>query len=46
MIQAIDKVTAETMKFEVEVGGRPVLQMYGYPIRTVDVLGIAESQLT
>jgi len=24
VIQAIDKVTAETMKFEVEVGGRPV----------------------
>lgn len=24
IIQAIDKVTAETMKFEVEVGGRPV----------------------
>ena len=24
VIQAIDKTTAETMKFEVEVGGRPV----------------------
>ena len=24
VVQAIDKVTAETMKFEVEVGGRPV----------------------
>lgn len=42
--QALSKATY-TLTQE-QVGGRPVLQMYGYPIRTVDVLGNSESQLT
>ena len=40
MNKASSQITLE------QVEGRPVNFMYGYPIRIVDVLGVAESQLT
>ena len=42
--RALDKASGAVTLDQVE--GRPAMQLYGYPVRVVDVLGIAESQLT
>jgi hypothetical protein len=41
--QAISKASSQITLDQVE--GRPVMMLYGYPVRLVDALGIAESQL-
>lgn len=40
LVKASSQITLE------QVEGRPVMMLYGYPVRIVDALGIAEAQLT
>jgi hypothetical protein len=40
MVKASSQITLD------QVEGRPVMMLYGYPVRLVDALGVAESQIT